>query len=541
MKIRNQFISDLEILLEHHRFPEIAAWFKFWTKSNPRVVKIGDEFIDTGVPEQMIDKVLLWGRTFMPDYIVDESPEFHRDLIAFFFSKKNEYVAAPRGFSKTTILQLCIAFSVAHRLDDFIVVVEKSHTEASEVIKGIRDVLVTSPLVRACYGEMKSTEDDGKKDPDAKGDVRLNEVRLRAKGFNTSIRGLKSGARRPSKIVCDDVEEDDHINNPEQRQKYLDNYNKGIQPATDIEGSVKVFGTILHFDSLLYNLIRWHKGKIYRAYDPEHHNPEETLLWPERWTWARLQEKKANMTTEKGSSAFTQEYLNNPISDEERTFKETWLWREDRKILFDEIKHKEFNGYCAVDVADSTREGSDWTGVVVHLVDSDGNRYRVHCKRERRNILGKVDLIFELWNRWHPYGLNEIGIEKKAFEDEIRPLLEVEANRKNVYPIVTELKPAHTSKRSRIKGNLQGLYEKGKIWTIVDEFGRPMMDEEALFNELYNFPSSANDDLSDAEAYITDMVLVPQGGTNHRNKRSAEPENDPWENKKEETDDDPFE
>ena len=70
----------------------------------------------------------------------------------------------------------------------------------------------------------------------------------------------------------------------------MENYNRGIQPAVDIDnGSIKVFGTILHYDSLLKNLITWHEGKIYRAYDPK--DPERTLLWPQRWTYAKLMKK----------------------------------------------------------------------------------------------------------------------------------------------------------------------------------------------------------------------------------------------------------
>lgn len=501
----------------------IRTWFSYWSGPTHKIDFGEGRLIDTGVCEEFIDKVLLWGKTCMPEYLKDDSPEFHRDLVAYFFSTRNEYTAAPRGFSKTTIIQVCIAFSIVNKLDTFIVIIEKSFTEASEVIKGVRDTLVNNKFVRQIYGALLYTEDDSDKDPDAKGDVKLNGVRLRGKGFNTTIRGLKSGAYRPSRIVLDDVEEDEHIDNPEQRTKYMDNYNKGIQPAADIEGSVKIFGTILHFDSLLMNLIRWHKGKIYRAFDKN--NPENTLLWPERWTFNRLMKKKEEMTTEKGSSAFTQEYLNDPISDEERTFKQHWLWRDDRKVTFEQIKEKSFNGYAALDVADSTKAGSDWTGTVVHLVDDQGNRYRVVCRRERRNILGKIDLIFELWKTWHPYGLNEIGVEKKAFEDEIKPLLDLEKDKRHIYPIVTELKPAHTSKRSRIKGNLEGLYETGKIWTIIDSQGQPIEHTEQLFNELYNFPNSAKDDLGDAEAYLTDMIQVP----NKENKQlNIEPTDDPF-------------
>ena len=116
------------------------------------------------------------------------------------------------------------------------------------------------------------------------------------KGFNASIRGLKSREWRPSRIILDDVEDDEHIDNPDQRKKYIDNYNKGVQPAVDIDGVIKMTGTILHQDSLLKNLVESHNGEIFRAYDPA--DPKNTLLWPERWTYELLEEKRISMASQ---------------------------------------------------------------------------------------------------------------------------------------------------------------------------------------------------------------------------------------------------
>lgn len=514
MILNKSLIADFSLLMQARQYEAARAWFTYSkSKETHKVERVTSDgkvyFIDTGVEEEFIDKVLIWGNFFMNDYLRDESPSFHRDLIAFIFSKSNEYNAAPRGFSKTTMIQLCISFMVVNRMETFIVLIEKSFTEAAEVISAVRDVLKTNKRVQTVYGKLsvREAEEDDTKDPDAKGDLLLNGVRIRGKGFNTTIRGLKSKHSRPSKIILDDVESDEHINNPDQRRKYLDNYNKGIQPAVDIAGTIKVFGTILHFDSLLANLIKWHSGKVYRAYDPK--DPENTLLWPQRWTFALLEKKREEMTSEHGSSAFAQEYLNDPVSDEVRAFRQEWLWRASRQITFEAIKGKRMNGYAALDFADSLSARADFTGVVVHLVDAQGNRYRVSCQRQKLNVLGKINLIFDVWKKWHPWGLREIGIEKKAFTDEVLPMFELECAKRNIYPILSELKPMKRAKSSRIKGNLQGPYETGKIWTIIDEEGNPIEDTEALLNELYNFPASKNDDLSDAEAYISDMLQIP--------------------------------
>ena len=515
--------KQLFAILEAGQFELLAPFFSYWSNR-----------------DEMIDKVLLFGHYFLEHYFRDTSPEFHREIIRDFFSSKNEYNAAPRGFSKTTVLQACCIFSIVNQMDRFIVIVEKTFTEAAEVIKGVHDEFIDNEKMRIAYGNLMGKGNRATitlirdtKNPEAKGDVYINSVRLRGKGFNSSVRGLKTRNWRPTRIILDDVEEDEHINNPEQRQKYERNYNKGIQPAIDIDGCIKVFGTILHQDSLLNNLISNHKGTIYRAHsgsDPAT-APADSFLWPERWSRERLIQKRNDMMTAgQSSSAYAQEYLNDPISDDERSFKFEWLWEMIDKpdgtgqyrvpkhritmSEFEKIRRKTtLNGYAMIDVADSVSHSADWTGAVVIFVAPNGARFRVDVRREKRNIKGVIDLIFEIWEQWAPYGLIKIGVEKKAFDDQILPLYEDEKRRRTAYPIIEELKPMGRSKESRIKGALQGFYETGKVISIGknDERGfyKSVGDTDTLLEELYDFPSAKHDDLSDAEGYGGDIAVTP--------------------------------
>jgi len=532
-----QLKEDLELLISAQQWAAIKTFFKTWKSQ-----------------DEMIDKVLLFGHFFLSHYLRSESPAFHRILIAKFFSDKNEYTAAPRGFSKTTVTQLCIIFSIVNKLETFVVLIEKTFNEASEVLKGVRDEFADNQKLLVVYGNLfenieTKVLERAVKNADSKGDIFINGIRLRAKGFNSSIRGLKSREWRPSKILLDDVEEDDHIDNPEQRKKYIDNYNKGVQPAVDIGGTIKMTGTILHQDSLLKNLIDSHNGEIFRAYDPA--DPKNTLLWPERWTFELLEAKKRDMASQGlASNAFAQEYLNDPVGDDERVFKYNWLFAHipcpdnqelsyrvpAKRITMDQFmtmrKTKVFNGYAMIDVADVITAGSDYTGVMVVFVDQNNNRYKVHVAREKRNSKELIDLIFEIWIEWAPFGLNAIGIEKKGFADQVLPLFDEEKRRRQVYPIIQELKPMGRSKENRIKGALQGLYEMGKIYSVgrVDEKGyfKPVGDTMEGLDELYNFPASRNDDVSDAEAYQADMVLVPFGDENEATIY-RDPQMDPFE------------
>lgn len=482
----DQLAEELRLLVQAKEWQMVRTWFSYH---------------DT--KEEQIDKVILFGRFFLPNYLRDETPEFHRALIRENLSDKNEYNASPRGFGKTTINQLCIIFQVANKLEKFIVVIEKSFNEASEVIRGVAKEFRDNPMLIQVYGNLIKINQDGTiedKSSDSQGDILINGVRIRAKGFETPIRGLKSNEWRPTKIYLDDVESDEHINSEEQRKKYRENYAQGIVPSIDITGSIKVRGTILHNDSLLSNLIGQHKGTIFKAFDKA--DPEHTLLWPTRWTYPRLMQKKEEMEMEgKGSSKFYQEYLNEAVDDSTRTFKWEWLQKE---YTPDELKFKTLATYALLDVAESKKDNADFTSETVFHWDSENNWFIKRAKRHKVNITGLVDLIFKIWEVDKPI---RIGVEKKAFIDQIKPLLDQRSAETGIYPIVVELEPRGRNKEDRIRGALVGRFELGKIWFLKNA----QDDQQKLKGELYDFPHSKNDDLSDGLAYGHEIGARPLG------------------------------
>jgi len=382
------------------------------------------------------------------------------------------------------------------------VVLEKTFTEASEVLNVLRDEFSHNDLLLLVYGSLMKTSSDGvfdDRNKDAEGDIFINSVRFRGKGFNTPVRGLKSLEYRPDLILIDDVEEDTHIRSEEQRRKYRENYAQGIVPAVDVEGVIKVTGTILHQDSLLQNLIDQFGGTVYRAYDPASPTPEQTLLWPARWTWARLMEKKEQMEMEgKGSSKFFQEYLNQPVDDMRRVFKQEYY---QHYFTSQDVKNLSLFRSIAIDPAESKKQGSDWTAVTVVDTDQNNNWYVRFVKRYRVNSAELIQLIFDLWNTWKP---QVIGVERKAFEDQIKPFMDIKAQETGTFPNVVELEHGGQRKEDRIVGSLQGRFESGKI--LFQE--NPLDDTRVLHGELYDFPFAKNDDLC---LVGETMVLTPFG------------------------------
>lgn len=472
--------------------------------------------------EEQAEKILIWCRFFLPDYFRDTSPAFHKELLVYLLTTKNEYIAAPRGFAKTTVIQGFIMFCIAYKLKKFIVVLEKTSTESDEMLQAIRDQFKHNEWIHKFYGgdlvKRDATGTYDRKNKDSENDLLINGVRLRGKGFNTPIRGLKSKQHRPDLIIADDVEEDEHIRSDDQRQKYYNNLTSGVMPAIDIGdegevgGTLKMFGTILHYDSLLQNQINLHGGKIYEAYDlnasPE--DRDATMLWPSRWTFERLEAKRKEMMQEgKGSSSYYQEYHNRPVNDETRTFKHEWLNLTYTPSVLSTITTKRFT---ILDVAETVQDKSDFTGQVTFNVSPENYWYISRAKRHKLNILGLIKLIFDIWINEKP---DIIGIEKKALEDQIMPLLKVESRKRNVYPIIVELKHGGRHKEDRIKGALQGRFEYGMIYFLEGATD----DQGLLKSELIDFPSAKHDDLSDALAYGEQFAYEP---SNSKTTKSVE-------------------
>ena len=461
--------------------------------------KIKRFFTKIETMEELVLKCIIWGHTFLPKYFSKETPAFHYDLVEKFFSSKNEYTACPRGFGKTTMVQLCIAFSCVVGLDEFIVVIEKSFNEASEVLEALRDEFKYNDNILDVYGDITKISPRLKlqqKIKDTTGDFFINGIRLRAKGYDAPIRGLKSRHTRPTRIVLDDVESDEHIDNPDQRLKYLQNYTRGIIPATENEmGTIKMFGTILHDDSLLYTLIRSHNGVVYRAWDER-----RRLLWASNWTVEKLEAKRRDMAIEgKSDAAFYQEYFNEPVSEEDQIFKRPMFRYFNDVQLKEVIMKKPHKFYIMVDPAISKKETADFTAIVCVLVNTKNEMYIVEVIRDRLNPIELIKELFGMYERWNP---EKVGIETVAYQKSLVYFIEEE--KKRPQSTVTSMQiqeiKADTDKERKIKG-LQPRYAIGSVYHKEKDPATKVIE-----GELLRFPKGATDDVIDALASILQMI-----------------------------------
>ena len=468
--------------------------------------KIREFFRPTGNLDELAVKVILFGHHFMPRYFNKPTPDFHYDLVKIFFRPGNDYTACPRGFAKTTLNQLCIAYSCVNGLDEFIVLLEKTYTEAAEVLEAVRDEFKLGDEIIRVYGDLTRVNTKGKDQDnikDSEGDFFVNGVRLRGKGFDTPIRGLKSRHARPTRVIIDDCESDEHIDNVEQRAKYLNNYIKGVIPAVDNDtGVIKMFGTILHDDSLLNTLIKNHNGKIYRAWDKD-----RVLLWPSNWTVEKLEQKRKEMQIEGRDASFYQEYFNEPLSDEDQIFRRE-MFRYFNALQWEEVKKKPHRIYTLVDPAISKKTTADFTAVITVAIDYMNRIFIMEITRERLDPIETIRVIFSHYVKWQPI---YVGIETTAYQKALKYFIEQEKYReKSIVQSmqIVEIKPT-IDKVTKIT-KLQPFYAIASVFHNSDDKNTSILEQELL-----RFPKGVHDDIIDCISNVIE-IMIPVSKTVER-------------------------
>ena len=234
-----------------------------------------------------------FANTYFPHYV--RSPE--KSLLhKFLFSRLpeilrssegiNEATAAPRGEAKSTLVtQLFTLWCVVTGRKHYAVIVMDSIDQAYPMLEAIKAELEFNPRLKTDF-------------PEACGQGRVwqagtavtaNEVKIQVAGSGKKLRGLRHGPYRPDLAVLDDIENDEQVRNPEQRDK-LETWLKKAVLALGGAGQkfdVIYIGTILHYDSVLNRTLNnpfWHATKF-----------KAMLEWPDRMDlWDRWEELYRN-------------------------------------------------------------------------------------------------------------------------------------------------------------------------------------------------------------------------------------------------------
>lgn len=286
-----------------------------------------------------------------------------------------------------------------------------------------------------------------------------NGARLTCKGFGSSVRGA-----HPYWIVVDDGLKDNVIYSQLQRQKSIDYFHSVIMNMLVPGGQIIVVGTPFHASDLYGDLKKKASGK-----STDKNNwfmieypaifPDGRILWPQRWGFKDLLEKRASQ----GNIIFSRENLCRPITNESSIFPykilEKTIIGMDKYILVrnrDDFPIKFEKVVVGCDFAISANVGSDYTVFTVWGVTADREMYLLYMYREKgRTFREQLNTLKAINLRFRP--------ECMVLEQNIFQQIFVQESDKEGLPVI-----GHTTGIDKydLKTGWPGiaiLMEKGKI------------------------------------------------------------------------------
>jgi len=463
------------------------------------------------------------------------TPDLHIELWDLMTSPRQKVgAAAPRGHAKSTaVTHAYLLANVLFRVRDYVLIVSDTSTQAEEFLADIRRELEENDELIEAFGVVGFTKDNEntlivelKSDND-----KPYEFRISAKGSGKSLRGLKWRHKRPNLIICDDLENDEMVESDERREKFRRWFRNALLPCGSRRCLYRIVGTILHFDSLLNRImpspeshstvhepLKTYSNKpdkawltvLYRAHDEEFEN----ILWPEMFDRERLEAIRQDYVDDGNPEGYAQEYLNDPIAQENAFF------RKENLIDFSEDTLGPWEYYIGGDLAISSKDKAAFSVFVVIGVNSDGRMRVFHVERFRGDALEIIDTIFALNEHFKPelffFEQENIMRTIKAFLDNEMHVRKEYFNYESL--IVTKDKEARARPmQARVKQQAIEFNHEAKWW-------------QKLLLEMIQFPKSAFKDQVDA------CSIIFQGITYVQNAPTIEDyEEEEWDEEWEET------
>ena len=307
-----------------------------------------------------------------------------------------------------------------------------------------------------------------------------NGARLTCKGFGSSVRGA-----HPYWIVVDDGLKDNVSYSQLQRQKSIDYFHSVIMNMLVPGGQLIVVGTPFHASDLYGDLKSKSKAatgsdKGWFVIEYPAIFPDGRILWPARWGFNDLMEKKATQ----GNIIFSRENLCRPITNESSIFPlkilERSLLRMENYTLVrnrDDFPMKFNKVVVGCDFAISGNVGADYAVFTVWGVDDEtGERWLLYFYREKgKTFHEQMQVLRGINVRFRP--------DTFVMEQNVMQQIFVQESDKQGLPVV-----GHTTGIDKydLKTGWPGLaidFERGKIHIpIGDKYSQDVKD--LIFTDL---------------------------------------------------------
>lgn len=419
------------------------------------------------------------------------TPDFHRKGWELYASDAPQVMlAAPRNHAKSTsFTHDFILATVLFRVEPYVILVGSSEEMTIEHLQDISAELQENEDLTREFGIKGFLTNQ-------KTDIIVEctdgyKFRIIARGSEQKIRGRKWNGRRPGLIVCDDMEDDEQVENRDRRLKFSRWFFRAAKQALRDGGRIRVHGTILHEDSLLARLSKnsaW-KHMIFRAH--QSFDDFSNILWPEKFSEARLRNIRQEFIDNGDSSGYSQEYLNDPFDNDERFF---------NSQHFIPMQERDFEVHkliCAAgDFAVSTRDTADNTSFSIGGLDIRNILHFVDQRVGRWDTETWVEELFSIQAAWNP---DVFFVEDGAIWKAVWPMIRTQMQLRGIYINFMPI-PSVKDKATRARSLQRRMKANGtRFNTLADWF-------EGFKNELLRFTGrgqAVKDDQVDSAALLS--------------------------------------
>lgn len=472
--------------------------------------------------------MLEFGQFFFPEVFEIAWSPMHIDLLRSFVTSTRFAKAAPRGHGKTTVMSLAGIYCIVNTLDHFILMVSDTYGQAKDIVDGIKQQLEGNEWLRWVYGDLTTDYHWT-----SGAFTTSNDVRVMARGSQMKVRGLKFRHWRPSRVLGDDMENDEAVESEDRRIKLENWVRKALLPSMSRDGKAGFVGTILHEDSLLSKMVNGKPGyagwnrTIFKALIDE-----GTALWPGHLPAEKLLKMRDDPSDENyvGPLVFSQEYQNEPVDEAARIIKAEWIYgpENDRRTYNLAEKEQQWLNenpgvidpmgwlrstmvkvIAAVDPAISESDHADYFAYVVVGIDKRGHLWVLDIFRERTSDFDKqVDFILNMFEQWKP---DQIKIESVAYQKGLYVAVKNAGAKRGIYPPVFEVKPDKDKFRRAVMHSAN--FAGGLVHIRTDH-----ALSDAFISEILTFPKGKHDDMFDAYMHATEETVARTKRRIHTNK-----------------------
>jgi len=302
-------------------------------------------------------------------------------------------------------------------------------------------------------------------------------------------------------IICDDLHSEKNVTSREIIQNVIDHYRLAFS-LLDPGKPMIIIGTRWH-ELDLYQHIIDNEAEDFNILIRSVYNSDGSLFFPEVLNQDALDKIKRRQ----GSSIFSKQYLNQPMSNDDAVFRKENMLRKS----WEQVRKMPMNWVLAADPSYSDPRGTTAYGdhATIVLAGMDFQR-QVYVRHVVRKKMSYSDLINELFFIYTSEKFADIKnmkilvevIGTKTLEYE----LDNEMRNRGTWLPVTYIRSRGLSKNDRIRA-LAPFYEFNHLFHIKE---CPQLDE--LEYELSTFPLGKSDDIIDALATTLEKLSPPRSG-----------------------------